>query len=35
MIHVHAALAVRGAATDSQCGMHMNHEFYERIWDVQ
>src|SRR5260370_20324553 len=24
-IHVHAALAVRGAATDSQCGMHMNH----------
>src|SRR5260370_26012621 len=24
-IHVHAALAVHGAATDSQCGMHMNH----------
>src|SRR5258708_13817933 len=24
-IHVHAALAVRGPAPDSQCGMPMNH----------
>ncbi len=34
MIHVHAALAVRGRAMDSQCGMHMNREFYAKIRDV-